>query len=52
MLRFEATDIDWSWGHGPVVRGPGEALLMAMLGRKQAVLGLTGEGMATFSSRL
>lgn len=52
MLRFEATDLDWSWGTGPVVQGPGEALLLSMLGRKQAVLGLTGGGLATFSARV
>jgi uncharacterized protein (TIGR03083 family) len=51
-LRFEATDVDWSWGDGPVVRGPGEALLLAMLGRGQAVADLTGDGVATFASRM
>lgn len=51
-LRFTATDLDWSWGDGPEVVGPGEALLMTMLGRKQALIGLTGEGVGTFSSRL
>lgn len=51
-LRFVATDIDWSWGAGPEVTGPGEALLLAMLGRKQAVAGLAGSGVATFSARV
>ena len=51
-LRFVATDLDWSWGAGPEVTGPGEALLMSMLGRKQAVIGLTGPGLSTFSSRV
>ena len=51
-LRFVATDLDWSWGSGPEVTGPGEALLMSMLGRKQAVIGLGGPGLATFSGRL
>lgn len=51
-LRFVATDLDWSWGAGPEVHGPGEALLLSMLGRKQPVIGLTGNGLATFSSRL
>lgn len=51
-LRLVATDLDWSWGNGPEVSGPGEALLMAMLGRKQAVVGLTGPGLSTFSSRV
>jgi uncharacterized protein (TIGR03083 family) len=51
-LRLAATDLDWTWGDGPEVTGPGEALLLAMLGRKQAVIGLGGDGLATFSSRL
>jgi uncharacterized protein (TIGR03083 family) len=51
-LRFVATDLDWSWGTGPEVNGPGEALLLAMLGRKQAVAGLSGTGVATFSGRV
>lgn len=51
-VRLVATDIDWSWGDGPTVTGPGEALLMAMLGRKQAVAGLTGPGLATFAARV
>ena len=50
-LRFEATDVDWSWGTGPVVRGPGEALLLAMLGRRAALADLSGEGMAAFTAR-
>lgn len=45
-LRLEATDVDWSWGDGPLVRGAGEALLMAMLGRADALDDLTGEGLA------
>jgi uncharacterized protein (TIGR03083 family) len=51
-LRLEATDVDWSYGDGPVVRGPGEALLMAMLGRGQAVTDLEGDGLATFAGRM
>ena len=51
-LRFVATDLDWTWGAGPEVTGPGEALLLAMLGRRQAVVGLGGNGIATFSGRV
>ena len=50
-LRFVATDVDWSWGDGPEVRGPGEALLMAMLGRRHALQDLDGPGLATFTAR-
>jgi len=51
-LRFEATDVDWSWGDGPIVTGPAEALLMTMLGRRQPLPELAGEGAPTFASRL
>jgi uncharacterized protein (TIGR03083 family) len=51
-LAFEATDVPWSWGEGPLVRGPGEALLMALLGRGQALGDLTGPGLDIFASRL
>jgi len=51
-LRFEATDVDWSWGDGPTVRGPGEALLLTMLGRPQPLVELHGEGAGTFADRL
>ena len=51
-LRFEATDVDWSWGSGPTVRGPGEALLLSMLGRRQPLPELSGDGVATFASRV
>ena len=43
-LRLEASDVDWSWGDGPIVSGPGEALLLAMLGRGVALADLTGPG--------
>jgi hypothetical protein len=40
-----ATDIDWAAGAGPEVRGRGEALLLAMTGRAEAVSGeLRGDG--------
>lgn len=45
-LRLEATDIEWTWGDGPVVRGPGEALLLSMLGRAHALADLHGDGVA------
>lgn len=45
-LSLEATDIDWSHGEGPVVRGPAEALVMAAAGRSVAVAQLDGAGCA------
>jgi len=51
-LRFEATDLDWSWGDGAVVTGPGEALVMAMLGRAQPLDELAGDGVDLFATRV
>ena len=50
-LRLVATDMDWTWGDGAEVRGPGEALLMAANGREQTLLDLTGPGLETLIRR-
>ena len=50
-LKLVATDSDWTTGEGPEVRGTGEALLMAMCGRKAAIDDLSGEGVTTLRSR-
>lgn len=51
-VRLVATDLDWSAGRGPDVRGPGEALLMAMAGRGDALHDLDGPGAAVLAARL
>ncbi|OZM80311.1 maleylpyruvate isomerase family mycothiol-dependent enzyme [Pseudonocardia sp. MH-G8] len=51
-LRPVATDLDWASGRGPEVRGPGEALLMAMAGRRGVVDELTGPGRDTLAARI
>lgn len=51
-LRFEAEDVDWSHGSGPIVRGSAEALLLALTGRAAALQHLKGDGVLTLSSRL
>lgn len=51
-LRLQATDVDWTHGSGPDVIGSGEALLMAMTGRRAALDELTGGGQATLAERL
>lgn len=51
-LRFVATDLDWSWGSGPVVTGPSEDLLLALSGRAVGLDALSGDGLATLRSRL
>jgi uncharacterized protein (TIGR03083 family) len=51
-LRLVATDIDWSHGDGPEVRGPGEAILLAASGRSVALDELDGEGVGVLRQRL
>lgn len=51
-LRLIATDLDWSAGRGPVIHGPGEALLLAMTGRVEAVADeLQGPGLTPLRRR-
>jgi uncharacterized protein (TIGR03083 family) len=50
-LTLCATDIDWASGAGAEVVGPGEALLMAMCGRKDALANVTGDGVAILRGR-
>jgi uncharacterized protein (TIGR03083 family) len=51
-LRLVATDLDWSHGEGPEVRGDGLAVLLAMAGRPAGVGGLDGPGAATLGARM
>jgi uncharacterized protein (TIGR03083 family) len=51
-LRLVTTDLDWSAGRGPEVRGPAEALLMAIAGRRGIVDELAGPGQATLAARI
>jgi uncharacterized protein (TIGR03083 family) len=51
-LRFEAADVDWSAGAGPVVGGPAEALMLAMTGRAVALTELAGPGVPVLRGRL
>ncbi|HEY3261105.1 MAG TPA: maleylpyruvate isomerase family mycothiol-dependent enzyme [Pseudonocardiaceae bacterium] len=51
-LTLTATDIDWSTGSGPEVRGPMLSLVMAMTGRSAALADLSGEGLDTLRGRM
>ncbi|TPG37214.1 maleylpyruvate isomerase family mycothiol-dependent enzyme [Mycolicibacterium hodleri] len=51
-VRLTATDLDWSHGKGSEMRGTGEALLMIMAGRPDALPDLDGPGVATVASRV
>ena len=50
-LRLRATDLDWQWGDGEEVTGTGEALLMALTGRRVFASRLSGPGAATLAER-
>jgi uncharacterized protein (TIGR03083 family) len=51
-LRLVATDLGWTAGDGPSVEGPGEALLMAVAGRRGVAGELHGPGAATLRDRI
>jgi uncharacterized protein (TIGR03083 family) len=51
-LTLRATDVDWSSGSGPEVRGPMVSLVLAMTGRGAAVAELSGQGVGTLGGRL
>ncbi|MEQ7008535.1 maleylpyruvate isomerase family mycothiol-dependent enzyme [Actinopolymorpha sp. B17G11] len=51
-LRVIATDVNWTHGTGPEVRGPGEALLVALAGRPEALADLEGPGLDALAARL
>ena len=51
-VRLVATDALWSFGRGPQVRGPAEALLMTVAGRSAALDELEGPGLTRISPRL
>lgn len=51
-LRLVATDLDFSAGLGPAVRGPAEPLLMAVAGRHGVVRELSGPGREKLARRI
>jgi uncharacterized protein (TIGR03083 family) len=51
-LLLQATDLDWSHGQGPAVRGPAEALLMTVAGRADAMPELEGDGLRLLAARM
>lgn len=50
--RLVATDLRWTHGSGAEVTGTGEALLMAMAGRADALKDLSGPGTAKLAARI
>lgn len=51
-LRLAATDQDWQWGSGEKVRGPSEALALALSGRPVVLDELSGPGAAILAGRI
>lgn len=51
-LKVTATDVGWTHGEGPEVRGPGEAIVLAALGREVALADLEGDGVAPLGERI
>jgi uncharacterized Actinobacterial protein TIGR03083 len=51
-LKLTATDVAWTTGDGPEVKGPLVLLIMAMCGREFAVEGLEGPGLEQLAARM
>ena len=51
-FRLTATDITWTAGSGPEIKGPMSALLLVCTGRVVALSRLTGPGLPVLSARL
>ena len=50
--RLSATDLDWSTGDGPEVRGPMGAILLVCTGRVTALPQLSGDGIPSLAAHL
>jgi uncharacterized protein (TIGR03083 family) len=51
-LRLVTTDLEWTTGNGPEVRGTAEAVLMAIAGRRTVLSDLEGDGVKAIDRRL
>ncbi|MGO9874978.1 MAG: maleylpyruvate isomerase family mycothiol-dependent enzyme [Acidimicrobiia bacterium] len=51
-LKLTATDVDWTSGAGPEVRGPCMSLILAMVGRTGALADCEGDGLDTLAGRM
>lgn len=51
-LHIAASDLDWSHGTGPQVRGPALSVLMAITGRPAGLDELEGDGVGTLRDRM
>lgn len=51
-LTWTASDVEWSFGSGPEVTGPAEALILLASGRRAPIDEVSGDGVATLDERL
>ena len=51
-LTLVATDVDWTHGAGPEVKGPLASMILALTGRRAGLADLSGDGLATLTGRL
>ena len=51
-LRFISTDLDWSAGTGPEIKGAADAIIMALGGRTAVLDELSGDGVAVLRERI
>jgi hypothetical protein len=51
-LKVTATDVEWTHGEGPEVRGPAEAIVLASLGRDVALADLEGDGLSRLEAAI
>ena len=51
-LKVTATDVEWTHGEGPEVRGPAEAIVLAALGRDVALADLEGDGLSRLEAAI
>jgi uncharacterized protein (TIGR03083 family) len=51
-LTLRASDVDWSAGSGPEVTGPLASIILAITGRRAGLADLSGDGLATLTSRV
>jgi uncharacterized protein (TIGR03083 family) len=51
-LRFAVDDLGWSIGSGPLIEGSADAIMLAVTARREALTGLSGDGLETLRTRL
>jgi uncharacterized Actinobacterial protein TIGR03083 len=51
-LKLTATDVDWTRGEGPGVKGPLSSIIIALTGRTAGLPDLTGDGVAVLTERV